>query len=1580
MSDARGNRQPMPADRWQRVQDLFLAAIERDAAARSQFLGDRCGNDPDLQREVESLLAAHDHHGAVDRLAPAVAPAAAWARTRVGGWEGLRVGQYVIEALVDAGGMGIVYKAYDPRLGRHVALKFLPPHLSKQPQSKQRFLVEARAAAALDHPNICTILEIGETDDGQLFLAMPLYDGETVRTRLKRGRMDFEEAVPVAVQIARGVGCAHARGVVHRDIKPSNVMLLRDGTVKMLDFGIATIDELSPAGSVRPPGSPSPLHDDARFGTLAYMSPEHVRGDAIDHRCDIWSLGVLLHEMLTGVRPFDAGDASLMVDAILNRDPDLIATSHPDVPAGLERVLRRALAKPPEDRYPSMTVFAADLLALAPGGEAASARNDARSNGTFPQPPDPAPITEWRRAAVLVTIVSDYGSLVERMAPVESQCLVGRVRDIAVDTARRHGGIVNQAIGEEIVSVFGVPAAHDDDELRAVRAALELHSRVHELAPGSPSTPTVQIQSGLHAGSVVAQRLSDGPRRYAIVGAPATIASRLAALAAPGDVVLSPECERLLSPFVHTDACAPVVVEPDAPAVTPYRVIGQTGLETRLEASERSGLTPYVGREADLARLEHHVVAAHRGEGRVIEIVGDAGVGKSRLVYELRERLSAATEATALQGRCRAFGDVAPYCPFIEIVRGALQLETRGIVDSHEVVAKFREIDVSFEPLLPLYLHLLSVPSESHPLPRHLQGEHLQSALVDALAALFAVLSRRATLVVLLEDWHWADSASRTVLARMREIVPTERLAFIVTARPEPAVLAHWPASDARLSLEPLDFTASAAIIEAGLRAGRVSERLAQRLYERTGGNPFFLEQVCRALVEQGAVSVREGEAIVEGAPETLSIPDTVQAVIRTRLDNLEPHAREVVRVAAGFGREFEHALLADVLGTDVDLAPAIARLSASGLICQYSDGPRLGYRFTHVLTQEVSYESLLTHQRKSLHEAIGRAIERHYPDRLDELAALLSHHYSRAEAWREAVHYGRRAADRASGLSQFSDAYDTLQQVLEWLPHLPEDEECRQLRADLLLQQERACETMGLRRRQQEIISRLIAHLAPAGPSARLGEAYLREGDLLTLLKRFHAADRALSTALRISRELSDTKLERNILRSIGLLRWYEGRYPEALALTEHALSIDRECSDDAAVIGDLVNLANILKSMGNYQAALEHVEAALALPAIVQNPKRLAYGLQILANVHRAMGDLDASLASLRRADEAAAHLLPIHRSFHLMSIAHIELQKGSIDAAIQTYRTAIELSRRAGHAEGLAQSLRILGEVLFELGKHEEALPYLIEAAQLFTQLEDMVAQAEMWTHTATARERTGLHVESLDAWKRVQSLCRQLSDSKGQLDALEGIARATRQIHGATDASVSAFEAALDIASTLGERQRALACRNTLGILEWARDRVADALTHYEAALLLAREQQDPIQEGLILNSLGVTLSKLNRAEEARTVLEESVVLNRRTGQRILEAHALAGLGHVSRTLGRFDRAAEYFKQSLELRRAAGDRVGEAWMWRRIAETQAALGNVGAAQDAADAAARMAATSGDADVIAACAAALSGTSSR
>jgi serine/threonine protein kinase len=739
VNPARNSAGAMTPERWQRIQDVLADAIDAPVHERSALLDVRCESDLALRQEVESLLLAHDSAGLVDELAPSVKPPDAWRAELAPEWLGRRIAQYVVQAPLSSGGMGVVYKARDEQLGRQVALKFLPPHLSANAEAKARFVAEARAAAALDHPNVCTVYQIGEIDDGRLFIAMPLYDGETLRTRLERGRLMFGEAIAIAVQVARGLEHAHQAGIVHRDVKPSNIVVLPNGTAKILDFGIAQIRDVSLA-------DPKTV-----IGTIAYMSPEQATASAIDGRSDVWSLAVVVHEMLTGVRPFDGADGKSVLREIQAGEPNLIAASYPDVPEGIDRILRRALAKSPDQRHASMTNLIAELSALAPAadGRTIDVVDDLRMS-----------TTERRRAAVLVTVIADYASLVEQMTPIEAKRLVATVRETAVDVVRSYGGIVNQAIGEEIVSLFGVPIAHDDDDLRAVRAARELHARIGALKIiGELSSITVTVKSGLHVGPVVAQRLQEGPRRYDIIGAPATVAARLAMCAEPDDIWVSPETQRLIDPYLRAAACPPVVLDAHIGAVTPFRLLGETGIATSLDASRRSGLTPYVGRESELSTLQAHIGGAARGVGRVIAVIGEPGAGKSRLLHELEESLGAAPAVRVLHARCRAYGDGVPYGVFVQVLCAALDLRTPPR-NSETVVTGLRLLEPSLERFLPLFLHLLSVASDRYTLPRHLEGEHLQAALLDALATLVGVLSRRGPLCVLVEDWHWADTGS----------------------------------------------------------------------------------------------------------------------------------------------------------------------------------------------------------------------------------------------------------------------------------------------------------------------------------------------------------------------------------------------------------------------------------------------------------------------------------------------------------------------------------------------------------------------------------------------------------------------------------------------------------------------------------------------------------------------------------------------------------------------------------------------------------------------------------------------------
>ncbi|HET7601828.1 MAG TPA: protein kinase [Gemmatimonadales bacterium] len=313
-----------------RIEELYERAVQLTPAERMAFLEQACDGDRQLLQELRSLL---EHREAAETFFRGLADSVTSPAI------GEQVHQYQLTGILGTGGMGTVYRAHDTRLGRVVALKFLPPYLSANPESRERFLVEARAAAALEHPNVCSIHEIGETTDGRPFIAMACYDGETLKERLRRGPLPPAEALDIAIQLARGLGAAHARSIVHRDVKPGNIMLTTDGTVRLLDFGVAKVADVS----LTSPG--------ATPGTIAYMSPEQARGETVGPATDLWSLGVVLYEMLAGVRPFRGGNDRTVIQSILHAKPDLAHGPLRDATSGTLRVIDRLLRKSPGDRF-----------------------------------------------------------------------------------------------------------------------------------------------------------------------------------------------------------------------------------------------------------------------------------------------------------------------------------------------------------------------------------------------------------------------------------------------------------------------------------------------------------------------------------------------------------------------------------------------------------------------------------------------------------------------------------------------------------------------------------------------------------------------------------------------------------------------------------------------------------------------------------------------------------------------------------------------------------------------------------------------------------------------------------------------------------------------------------------------------------------------------------------------------------------------------------------------------------------------------------------------------------------------------
>src|SRR5215210_6289277 len=353
----------MTPERWQQLKQIFQSALERNPAERSAFLSQACADDPALRSEVESLISSHDQAG--DSIAAMAAEAATemLANDRADLIVGKQIGRYQVLSHIGRGGMGEVFLAQDASLGRKVALKFLPAHFTSDQERVRRFRQEARAASNLNHPNILTIYEIG-SEDSTHFMATEYVEGETLRQHISRAPLTLGQVLDVAVQMASALSAAHQAGIVHRDIKPENVMRREDGYVKVLDFGLAKLAEAKAFDSAGPTLLQVETEPGRVMGTVSYMSPEQARGLAVDARTDIWSLGVMIYEMAAGRQPFEGETASDVMALVLQKEPLPLAHSSPEVPAELERIVRKALRKDKEERYQTIKDLLIDLRNL----------------------------------------------------------------------------------------------------------------------------------------------------------------------------------------------------------------------------------------------------------------------------------------------------------------------------------------------------------------------------------------------------------------------------------------------------------------------------------------------------------------------------------------------------------------------------------------------------------------------------------------------------------------------------------------------------------------------------------------------------------------------------------------------------------------------------------------------------------------------------------------------------------------------------------------------------------------------------------------------------------------------------------------------------------------------------------------------------------------------------------------------------------------------------------------------------------------------------------------------------------------
>lgn len=622
--------------------------------------------------------------------------------------------------------------------------------------------------------------------------------------------------------------------------------------------------------------------------------------------------------------------------------------------------------------------------------------------------------SERREATVLFCDLSGYTRWNEEEDPEDIALVMETVRAEATRIIEEHGGIVNQFVGDEVMGLFGVLTSHEDDPRRALAAALKFHDYMRSVKVlGARS---LQLHSGAETGLIYVRVRDLRAGVFELTGEAVNTAARLRGVAGADEILCGPQLQRRVRDFYRLEPRAPFSLYANAQPIVPHRVLGPADSSSWFEVATLRGLTRYVNREKELSTLWRWWERAEQGTGCLVNVLGDAGVGKTRFLHEFRARLAPGT--AVLIGRCSAYRNVAPYQPFIDALRGLI--EANAVTRDESVTQLSERWSLSAASRQAL-THLLTPDIDQAGMPA---AAELRSAIVEAIREVIAALSAQRAVFVMLEDWHWADEASRNALRLIASQLLQMRVLLVVNFRATQLTEVAQPQTTQRILLRPLTPIHTESMARSVLGGERLPEGLSTFVHERTLGNPFFVEEICRSLLDTGACSARSDAIELHQPLFQVRAPSTVQAIVRARVDRLPEELRELLRLAAVIGQELPLDLLEALVngeGLFSQLAPSSLRLLAMleeleqhDMIHRESLLPP-SYRFKHAITREVVYDSLPVRARRLQHVRLAREIESRTPaDELERHFEALANHYRLGNEWPKAIEYALRAGDKA--------------------------------------------------------------------------------------------------------------------------------------------------------------------------------------------------------------------------------------------------------------------------------------------------------------------------------------------------------------------------------------------------------------------------------------------------------------------------------------------------------------------------------------------------------------------------------------
>jgi len=927
--------------------------------------------------------------------------------------------------------------------------------------------------------------------------------------------------------------------------------------------------------------------------------------------------------------------------------------------------------------------------------------------------------------------------------PEDARKLLDRVLEHMMEAVHRYEGTVNQVAGDGIMALFGAPLAHEDHAVRACYAALDMQAAIRRYAEKVRRTHGVEvlIRVGLSSGEVVVGTIRTDLRMdYTAQGKTAHLAARMEQLAMPGTIRLTVDTLRLAEGYFEVKSLGLVPVKGLEQPIDIYELIGARPRIARFHTAAARGLTRLVGRENELEALSQVLARTATGRGRVVAIVGEAGVGKSRLVWEVIR--SERTQGwLVLQASSVSYGKATSYLPVVDLLKGYFSIEDRDEPRTvrEKLTGKLLALDRALESDLPALLSLLDVPTND-PQWSILDPPVRRRRTLDAVKRLLLRESQVQPVLVVVEDLHWIDSETKAVLDGLVESLSAARLLLLVNYRPEyPHDWGTYPYYT-QLTLDPLPAEGAERLLTALLGSNADLEPLTRRLIAQTEGNPFFLEESVRTLVETGALTGERGAYQLARPLQAIQVPATVQAVIAARIDRLFATDKALLQMASVLGKDVPMGLLQAIAEVPVDeLRAAIGRLLAADFLYEVEFLPDVQYSFKHALTHEVTYGSLLQDRRRTLHVRIVETIERMYLDRLAEHVDRLAHHALRGENWTKAVAYLQQAGAKALARSVHREAVRCFEQALTSLTHLPETRETLEQAIDLRFDLRNALLPLVEWKRIKEYLREAEALARKCNDQRRLASVagymsglHLNTGGSASDVRAFAEEVEALGASLRdVPLQVAGGYYHVWLGALSGDYRGTEHRCRTLIDSLRGDLSRDRFGLVAYPAVVARAFLARALAELGVFEEGREHGQEAVQLAESLDHPFSLIWACMNLGRLEYLRGDFNRAIMPLERAVAVSnegniAYLTPLAQA----GLGHVYARSGRVEEGVSWLKQALAGYASAGIGYLHSMSMLQLGEAHLLAGRVKEAWDFGTRAVVLARERGERGHEA--WAH--------------------------------------------------------------------------------------------------------------------------------------------------------------------------------------------------------------------------------------------------------